>query len=81
MKVIVNMVVDGNGVKIMVFIILILILVCLSLVKKDSRYPALIDLVNLNSSNAIFTTMRKVKNEFQKQRFLDGRKVFINFCI
>ena len=72
------MVVDGNGVKIMVFVILIL--VCLSLVKKDSRYPALIDLVNLNSSNAIFTTMRKVKNEFQKQRFLDGRKVFINFC-
>ena len=78
MKVKVNMVVDGNGVKIMVFVILIL--VCLSLVKKDSRYPALIDLVNLNSSNAIFTTMRKVKNEFQKQRFLDGRKVFINFC-
>ena len=78
MKVIVNMVVDRNGVKIMLFVILIL--VCLSLVKKDSRYPALIDLVNLNSSNTIFT-MRKVKNEFQKQRFLDGRKVFINFCI
>ena len=68
------MVLDGNGVKIMVFVILIL--VSFSLVKKDSRYPALIDLVNQHSSNAIYT-MRQEKNEFQKHRFLDGKKVFI----
>ena len=67
MKVIVNMVVDGNGVKIMLFVILIL--VCLSLVKKDSRYPALIDLVNLNSSNAIFT-IKKLKTNFKSKDFL-----------